>query len=244
MEQPKIFVATPMYGGMCHGEYALALLGLASACSQHGVSMEVGVTHNESLVPKARDDLVWHFMRSKATHMLFIDADIAFTPDDVFQLLNTDQDVVAGLYPVKDIHWEAVRQAALAGVPAEALPFFSGRLAMNTIPDGPQEMVLGQLYEVAAVGTGFMMIKRHVFETLAQHTPTYLVDMATSDMDRVAHSYFRIGPEGDTYLSEDYSFCHLWRKHGGKVMVAPWVTPAHIGSLKFCGRPMPIPEEK
>lgn len=244
MKHPRLFVATPMYGGMCHGEYALGLLGLALTCQQHNIEMEVGITSNESLVPKARNDLAWHFMQSKSTHLMFIDADISFAPADVVQLLNTGEDVVAGLYPVKEIHWEAVRQAALAGVPSEALPLFSGSLSMKPLPDALNTMMPKELYEVAAVGTGFMMIKRNVFETLAQHTPTYSTDAVMSGTPKVVHDYFRIGAHNDIYLSEDFAFCESWRKVGGRVMVAPQVTPAHNGTYKFSGRPVALPEKQ
>ena len=39
------------------------------------------------------------------THLLFIDAEIAFNPESVFRMLDLDEDVVTGVYPRKQINW-------------------------------------------------------------------------------------------------------------------------------------------
>jgi hypothetical protein len=65
---------------------------------QYGVSVKFSYLFNESLIRRARNYLVDEFLnRSDATHLLFIDSDIHFNPQDVVALLALDKDVAGAL---------------------------------------------------------------------------------------------------------------------------------------------------
>jgi hypothetical protein len=99
------------------------------------------------------------------------------------------------------------------------------------------------------IGTGHMMIKRHVFEKLATEFPKIRykpdhVGQAHFDGSRYIHAYFDTvidttdsytGGGSDRYLSEDYMFCQMWRKIGGQVWLCPWMRTQHIGTYAFTG---------
>ena len=96
--------------------------------------------------------------------------------------------------------------------------------------------------EIANGGTGFMLIKRRVFEKLSKIVPTYtndVMDLAGSvaPAEKIMEFFTTsIEPESNRLLSEDYHFCKEWRKTGGKVYAAPWVRLGHIGSYAFEGQ--------
>ena len=102
LSKKSLFVATPMYGGMNHGLYAKACLDLQALCMAYGVQVKFSFLFNESLITRARNYLVDEFIhRSECTHMLFIDSDIHFNPQDVIALLALDKEVSGGPYPKK-----------------------------------------------------------------------------------------------------------------------------------------------
>ena len=112
LRQSKLFVATPMYGGMSHGMYVKSCLDLQALCANYGVEIRFSFIFNESLITRARNYLVDEFLRAENfTHMLFLDADIHFDPRDVIALLALDKDVAGGPYPKKSIKWGAVKEA-------------------------------------------------------------------------------------------------------------------------------------
>ena len=111
LRQKKLFVATPCYGGQCLGLYAKSCLDLQSICIQYGIECRFSFIFNESLITRARNYLVDEFLRSGCTHLLFIDADINFNPQDVLALLALDRDVVGGPYPKKSINWNNIVNA-------------------------------------------------------------------------------------------------------------------------------------
>jgi len=113
LKKSKIFVATPMYGGMAHGLYVKSCLDLQNVMAKYGVEVKFSFLFNESLITRARNYLVDEFLRNEGfTHLLFIDSDIHFNPQDVIALLALDKDVIGGPYPKKSINWPNIAAAA------------------------------------------------------------------------------------------------------------------------------------
>ena len=112
LKKCKLFVATPMYGGQCFGLYTKAALDLQTQMSKYGIETKFSFLFNESLITRARNYLVDEFLRSGYTHMMFIDADVHFTPQDVIALLALDKDIVGGPYPKKSMNWKNIAETA------------------------------------------------------------------------------------------------------------------------------------
>jgi hypothetical protein len=150
-------------------------------------------------------------------------------------MLESDVDVIGGIYPKKEINWETVKNAALDG--KEDLQKYTGSFVVNLLNAEPSVTVpADQPCEVSAIGTGFMLIKRDVFEQLKPHTQTYVSDMSHLAGQEIYGFYLDpIDPESKRLLSEDYFFCHQWRKIGGKVHAAPWCNLGHMGTYLFEG---------
>ena len=114
LREKKIFVGTPMYGGMCHGMYTKASCDLATTATKYGMDVKFFYLFNESLITRARNYLVDEFLRSPYTHLMFIDSDINFNPQDVLavaSLCNEDKPIIGAPYPKKCIAWEKIVQA-------------------------------------------------------------------------------------------------------------------------------------
>ena len=232
MNEKYLFVATPMYGGMCHGSYAGSMFQLGTLCMNAGVSLQYAHLMNESLITRARDSLAHDFLMTECTHLMFVDSDIGFQAEDVLTMLAADRDIVCGLYPRKEIDWINVAAAARRGVAPEELHQHTGALVVNTL-GGPFEDGGDRLLEVVNAGTGFMLIKRAVLEGLVDKVAAY------RHGDMVLHQFFgtSIDPETGVGLSEDFHFCRLARDNGYQVWVAPDVALTHTGSYMFTGRP-------
>src|SRR5579871_6868980 len=112
-ERFQLVVATPCFGGQVSSIYASSLFALQRAVHQlANVDLKVHLRDGDALITRARANLVSLFLDDPAaTHLLFIDADIGFTPDQVFRLMESGADMVAGCYPVKRINWDKARRA-------------------------------------------------------------------------------------------------------------------------------------
>jgi len=245
----KLFIATPMYGGQCHGAYTKAITDLMVLCTKYGIEAKLFFIFNESLVQRARNYLTDEFVRSGFDYMLFIDSDIHFEAQDVlvmmhFAVTREDMDVVCAPYPKKAISWEKIKVAVDKGF-ADANPNqleeFVGDYVFNPA-DGVTQFRIDEPIEVKESGTGFMLITRTALEKydVAFPTQSYKPDhVRTENFDgsREIMAYFDcvICPDTKRYLSEDYMFCQWMRKAGGKVWLLPWIRLKHAGSYIFGG---------
>ena len=251
LQTKKLFVATPMYGGQNHGLYMKACLDLQGLCLQYGVQIKFSFLFNESLITRARNYLVDEFIdRSDCTHMLFIDSDVNFNPQDVIALLALDKDVIGGPYPKKAIKWRSVKKAVEKNpdIDPQLLEKVAGDFVFNPVK-GTAQFTVSEPIDVLEIGTGFMMIKREVFDKMKEAYPEIKykpdhVGQANFDGTRYIHAYFDTvidtkdsitGGGSDRYLSEDYMFCQMWRKIGGQIYLCPWMRTAHIGTYHFQG---------
>lgn len=249
LQKKKLMIGTPLYGGVCHGHYMKSCINLAIAATQYQLDVRFYNTlQNESLVQRARNMVVDEFLRSDCTHLLFIDADIAFNYKDVFTLLHLceskyNMGIIGGAYAKKTIAWEKVYQAVKAGK-ADENPFelekFGADLVFNVL--NTDSFDISVPLKVKEIGTGFMMIHRSVFEAhdLAYPEKTYTPDHARNehfDGSRDMMAYFDcvIDPDSKRYLSEDYYFCTMSRKIGIDVWLCPWMVLPHTGTYTFIG---------
>jgi hypothetical protein len=236
-----------MYGGQCFGFYAQSCLQLQNLCKNANVNVSFSYLFNESLIQRARNLLASHFLKSDATHMMFIDADICFNPNDIFPMMEADKDIICGIYPKKEINWQTVKNAINAGVPDDQLKHHTGAFVVNLIDYQSEVTVpINTPVEIWNGGTGFMLIKREVFEGLIGKVPMYLnnvLDLQNKDNGQTIHEFFatQIEPETKLLLSEDYDFCKKARNNGFKVWAAPWVQLAHVGTYAFEGQLLQTP---
>lgn len=228
-----IVIGTPCYGGQMCTEYTQSLLALKEACMQYGIKMTCIFLGNESLIQRGRNTIAHHFLQMEdATHLMFIDADQRFRANDIALMIKADKGIIGGPVPMKGIDWNRVRQGAVLNHPN--LAALTGIFNLNKL-EGHDMVSPDQPFQVEHIGTGFMLIRRDVFEALAPHTQTYTNGGASIPPDDEVRDFFRVQVEDGKLLSEDYHFCHEYRKHGGTVWAAPWCELGHFGAYCFSG---------
>lgn len=233
----KLFIATPMYGGNAKHAYVTSYSNLITELYSRGHQPITMTLTNESLVTRARNTLANSFMESDCDGMLFIDADHSFDAKGVVDMVEFGKDVIGAVYPMKGINWEVVREAALAG--KEDLAAYSGKFAFNFVKGDTQPIDGVAAFEVEHIGTGLLYISRKALETVAPKCKTYYsneINDPTGKKIRKDIEFFYTHVDEEQYLvSEDFSFCKLWRSVGGSVWAAPWVQITHMGDYNFSG---------
>ena len=239
MVKPFVVVATPCFGGLVNQGYMLSVLKLLQRAAGGEFELDVVLMGGDSLITRSRSVLVSRFLDNpRATHLMFIDADISFEPDQFLRLLRLDKDFAAGAYPLKQIDWRALPRRAVDGEPLAAAGLsYVGRVC------GAEQLRQENGFATADyAGTGFQLIKRHVFEKLIAAHPELkfrAVHTLTNETPNSNNLYAlfecAIDPETGAYLSEDYAFCARWRALGGEIWLDMQSKLTHAGMSYYDG---------
>lgn len=246
MSGRKLFFCAPVYGSQIIEGFHKSVLGLLKYSGMNKKPMGFKFVVNDSLVPRARNRLCQHFLDSDCTDLLFVDADISFSPEDVWSLVERDEPVIGGIYSRKQVDWGRIRRAARAGVPEDQLAAFGNVPVLNWL--GPVErVIINEPFPVKHIGTGFLRIKREVFTTMIEKYGDEIMfdysgdeplfkgvsgfDFFPSGIDK----RFEVGSGKRQYLSEDWFFCERARECGYTIYAAPWVRLVHTGPYDYIG---------
>ena len=215
LKTTKVHICMPCYGGMLTESTFMSFVKWGNTARQLGIDWTMETMTNESLITRARNTLTAKFLlNNDSTHLMFIDADIGWEPWHLLVMLNADKDVIGGLYPMK------------------SLPI---KWCVNGF-DGAKTSEDGHLQEVSKTGTGFLLIKREVFEKLNKHPHVipFKNDIGLDPaLDAHMKTYFDTGVRENRYYSEDWAFCENWRDLGGEVWVDKRVLLKHSGTYVF-----------
>jgi hypothetical protein len=256
----KLYILTPCFASLCYVNYVHCLMSTIEIFRRFGVQLKVEFCKNDSLVSRARNNLIARGMTDKdATHFLFIDNDITWDPVDVIKLLMADKDLVGGVYPLKSYDWDKLvkdnanpynsniiqsllkkkNSSQLAGLVSDSAMVQHNLLRYNINYLGQYLEINNNLAKVKHLATGFMMIKRKTLKNMMTAFPStkYVddVNFLKPEENAMAYALFDCGVEDGHYYSEDWLFCDRWTKMGGDIYVDVSINLTHTGIEDYRG---------
>ena len=200
-------IGTPAFDGRIDVWFANSLVNTVKLSMQRQIELIPIYMSYDSLVQRARNDIVRLALEENFDDLIFIDSDEEWDPEWIFKLLGFKEEVI-GLPVVKK----------------------SDQVMFNikALPQG-LKMQQNGLMEVEAVGTGFMKISRSALKKVWDISPEY------RNEGRVGRMVFDVKVVDGDLVSEDNIFCQKWRGLGGKVFIEPTMTCNHVGVKKYTG---------
>lgn len=257
LQSKQVFFATPAYGGWVGVNFINSLLATVNMFRDIGIIHAVAFKYNESLITRARNELVHDFLLTypSYTDFFFIDADIGFDPYDIVKfLLHDEQEIIGSPCVRKSLNWKRIIQAGSKNGDLQNDEYvkLGAEFVINFDPSTqPKEIRLDQLIEVQDVGTGLMRVTRKAFEKIKEAVPDryYWPMGGEMPVDQPIYMFFQSGLDEESkvhnvgglphYIPEDFAFCRLAKQAGLKIWIAPWMHTSHMGSFIFQGS-MPI----
>jgi hypothetical protein len=235
----SLVIATPCFGGQISVQYAASLLKLqARLRSYSGVNLKVRFKEGDALITRARASLISQFLDdADATHLLFVDADIGFEPEQVLRLVQCGAEVVLRFIRSSGSIGPKSNQPSRRRVPIRRLRrcHTSSKATIRMAVTAQSGFV-----KVRYAGTGFLMIRRAALERMCASYPRlrykrdHSLDAAVESEKRFALFESMIAEDG-TYLSEDFAFCKRWSDIGGEIWADLNSRLNHVGQIAFCG---------
>ena len=260
INKPKLYILTPCFGSVCFVNYVNCIMATVNMFQKLGFPIQVEFCKNDSLVSRARNNLIAKAMHDSAsTHFLFIDNDITWDPIDILKLVLSNKPLVGGIYPLKHYHWERLVKDDQNPYNTNVVQSWITKKDKSQLKDIiPNENIVqhnllryninylentltieNNLTKVRHLATGFMMIQRNVIEKMSKAFPStkYIDDVGflTGTENNHAYALFDCGVEDGHYFSEDWLFCSRWSKMGGDIYADVSISLTHTGIEDYKG---------
>ena len=253
---PVVYILTPCFGSVCFVNYIECLMKTQELCRELGIRLEVLFCKSDSLVTRARNNLIAKAMSDPdMTHVLFIDNDITWVPTDILKLLIADKPIVGGIYPFKKYNFDKLLPTEDKKNQVQDMIDVKNNSHLHEINDkdavemnlltynvnynSKEVKIKNNLTHVKHVATGFMMIQRNVLEKMTKsYSSTKYTDdinFLNPDENKYAYALFDCGVVDDHYLSEDWMFCNRWTLINGEIWIDISINLTHTGIHDFKG---------
>lgn len=243
----KILIGTPAFGGQVTTTYVEALLWLLDHFREKRpeIRFEPKLL-SSSILPFLRNLYASLVLEDESyTHLLFIDADMGFSPVLIERMLDAGKPVVGAMSPHRAL--DLARFYALKDRIAD--PDVARLVAIDYVNAGsvmqpsPGEIAMhGSCVRVSKTGAGVLLIRRDALEAMKARYPDLWCE-------RIADSYARFGlktgvlqcfepvpNEDGLYGGEDAAFCRRWTEGcGGEIWSVVTENVVHVGPEKFVG---------
>lgn len=240
MKDLNFYIGIPCYGNSLSVNTFESIMGLTKHFLKNNIKFDIHTLGQESLIPRGRNFMSAKMMSSEKryTHLLFIDADIGFRIENILRLIDFDKEIVCGVYPRKKIEWQRLSNKIRSENINDKNSLFLNSVGFAVDFENPRDVKTVNGFAKLKYGaTGAMLVKRTVFEKLQSNYPE--LQYESDHNNELMFDFFQTGIVDDNgknkYISEDYYFCHLWKKLGGEI----WGDLAsgywHFGQYNYYG---------
>jgi len=216
----------------------MSLISLLFFLNNNGIKTSIYPITFDSLISRARNSAIAQFMTDNDnSHILFIDADIEFNPQDVLKMLNNNKPVICAGYPQKWLNFNKI----ISLLKRNSIPHNPLELCTNQSVHLIKEQPISELMLANYCTTGFLLIQRNVIQQMFDSYPErrYIndIDGYSSSNPNFFFNLFTVEINKDTlrYESEDYGFSRLWRNIKGDIHILTNVSLIHHGWFGFPG---------
>lgn len=202
-----VMLSAPSHDGKITVWHAAALAETVKIGIMQNINIIPIYMSYDSLVQRARNDIVKLAIDANVDDLFFIDSDQDWNSKDFFRMLSHDVDIVGA--PVRkkaDVEQYNIKTENL-------------KVSDNG------------LIQVIAVGTGFMRIRKEALKKLWDASEEYK-ELHKPEPTRMI---FDVKIIDGSLHSEDIIMCKKWTDLGGKIWIDPKVNCGHVGDKRWVG---------
>jgi hypothetical protein len=220
-----VLIATPSYGSQVYTNYTESLIQTCMVLSMNNIQFTIKFINNQ-IVTRARNMLCSIFMNDpNFTHMMFIDADISWNPQDILKLFNHDLECVVGIYPNKCYYWKNDKLTLMPSSKHNKHEEFSNLSMFSKNND---------LIKIEHAATGFMLLTKNALKRIENDIDYFYLPPSSDSKEMIKlYNYFDCNIVNHDYLTEDYYFSYLYNKNGGTIYADKTISLTHFGPHEY-----------
>lgn len=208
-------VITPALSGTVNIPYLLSFSQTLNLLAANNIAVQPLVVSSSSLLVAERNRLIQAFINSDCTHVLCIDSDLGWPAEAVLQMLKTDKEFVAGVYPAR-----------------KEKNVFLFRPVKNKNGLLVQDKTHKHLIKVEYIPAGFMLIKKSAInKMIKKHPDLYYKPKDPRNNPDPGYCFFNTEVWEGEFWGEDFVFCRKAREAGVDIWVDPLIQFDHDGNI-------------
>jgi hypothetical protein len=244
---PNILIGVPSYDRRLYVETSTSIMNTTIELLRRGAQVALFTLSGCALVTHARNVIVSEFLaRKEKTHLLFIDADMEWSPATILRLIEANVPFSAAAYVKKSYthkppqnpklnNLDAMHAASIGwNVMFDDADILAGKASLDKSRNG--------FAKVSHIGAGMMLLRRDMLETMVakyrdtEYYSTTANDAETTPNLRYYGLFDTMKDEKGGLIGEDYAFCERWIKGcGGEIWCDVEAHIAHHGHHKYSG---------
>ena len=206
-----VFFAVPAYGANVSTAFAHSLIDTFGVLESAQVPATVVYHCKDAYLGRARNSLAHLFLKSDATDLFFIDADMGWDAKAPLRMLARPYEFVGGAYSFKQDE--------------EDYP-----VTVHSDPHGRPLVDPGTgCISATMLPSGFWRLRRSVLEKMAPACEWYW------DKGEKVLNFFDTPVVEHEWIGEDVWFCRRWLKLGGQIWLEPNIDFIHSGVKDWKG---------
>jgi len=207
----RIMIGTPTLDGRVDVLYLNSLIQSIKEGIKNDIELFPLFISRESLIQRARNDLLYYAYTSDIDMIIWIDSDQFWDWEQLYKLIKSDKDLIGGTYRKKSLNNE---------------------IYVMKIKDKDLKIDEEGIMEVDGLGTGFLKMSKRCVNKLYENATPYSEDDNKQEKRMVFN--VEIGKCGNI-IGEDVFMCNLWKSLDEKVYLDTTITVGHIGDINFTG---------
>lgn len=228
----NVFIFVPAFGQIVTATTFLTTHALRQHLNDKGIGGGISTLSFPDIAElRSMAMTIWYDTMPTSDYLLFIDADMGFSPDIVSDMILFDEPLIGAIYPQRKM------PLSWAG---------SGTGATTTERRGNFMLVEG-------VGMGCTLIRRDLVTKMLEKMPE-LVDkrlalhpagetLRSAGTNRLIRAFEKLDLPERGVVSEDLSFCLRWQQCGGQTWASVGHKMSHVGPFDYCGRYLDVVEQ-
>ena len=214
----KILIGTPAYNATVCSQYTKSLVSTCLLLNSMNIEFNVHFINNQ-IVTRARNMIAHIFMNGDYSHLMFIDADVIWNPEDVIKLLNHKKECIIGIYPNKG--YKRVENNMIVAPSSQILENTANK-TNNLHKD---------LINIKRAATGFMLLTKDALKRIQPDIDQFYLPSGNEMC--FLYNYFNCMVVENDYLTEDFYFSYLYIKNGGEIFADKTIKMLHVGNHEY-----------
>lgn len=219
----------------CYTKYTISLMKTIELMKKMKIELHIEFSMNEKPYISKNNLIAKAISNPKMTHVIFIDSQVSWNPNDIIKLLLSEKDIIGGVCPtgydmsilMENIKMKDLKKKYEKLNVSDELIIKSAISSYDMMLDDKQIHeqkinISNNICKIGSIGTQFVLIRRNAIIRMMEHyrSTKYMDTTGYLQKNEKEHLYALFDTKNDnTFCNEDVVFFKKWKSIGGSIYI-------------------------